>query len=82
MAWIETIDEDAAGEELRRLYDEARDPATGRVDHILSIHSLSPRGLAAHLALYRSAMRGSRGLPKVDREMIAVVVSGLNGCHY
>lgn len=82
MAWIGTVDEDDAGEELRQLYDQARDPGSGRVDHILTIHSLCPRGLAAHLALYRSAMRGSRGLPKVDREMIATVVSGLNGCHY
>lgn len=82
MAWIETVDDDDASDELRELYEESRDPETGRVDHILAVHSLSPGSLAAHLALYRSAMRGSRGLRKVDREMIAMVVSGLNGCHY
>jgi alkylhydroperoxidase family enzyme len=82
MAWIETVDENDAGDELRRLLDEARDPVTGRVDHILAIHSLNPDGLAAHLALYRAAMRGSPGLPRVDREMIATLVSRLNGCHY
>jgi len=82
MAWIERVDEDAADDELRRLLDESRDPASGRVDHILAVHSLNPAGLAAHLALYRAAMRSTPGLHKREREMIAVVVSGLNGCHY
>jgi alkylhydroperoxidase family enzyme len=81
VAWIET---DAAGEsdELVPLYRRARDPRSGQVDHILSIHSLHPAGLRAHLELYTAVMRGTQGLPKVEREMIALVVSGLNGCHY
>ena len=33
-------------------------------------------------ALYTSAMTGTPGLPKLEREMIALVVSRLNGCHY
>ncbi len=86
MAWIETIDEPLGdGEEraeLARLYALARDPATGKVDHIMSVHSLHPAGLSAHLALYTAVMRGTATLPKVDREMIALVVSGLNSCGY
>lgn len=82
MAWIETIDEGDARGELAELYARGRDPHTGGVDNILKVHALSPDGLAAHLAVYRAAMRGTRGLPKVEREMIAVVVSGLNGCRY
>ncbi len=82
MAWIDTLDESEAGEALARLYATAADPATGRVDNILKIHSLHPAGLDAHLALYRALMRGTDGLPKVDREMIALVVSAENGCHY
>ncbi len=58
------------------------DPAHGRVDNILAIHSLDPASMAAHLALYRQAMKSTRSLPKVDREMIAVVVSEINECHY
>lgn len=84
MAWIETLDEPLPEDrrELAELYERARDPETGAVDHIMSVHSLHPAGLAAHLALYQAVMRGTRTLPKVDRELIALVVSGLNGCHY
>ena len=32
--------------------------------------------------LYRAAMRGTRSFPKVERELLALVVSGLNGCRY
>ena len=30
----------------------------------------------------RSAMAGTRTLRKVERELIALVVSEINGCHY
>ena len=72
MAWIRTVPEDAAGEELARLYDEARDPRTGQLDHILQIHSLNPAGLAAHIQLYGAVLRGSQSLRKVEREMIEI----------
>ena len=48
----------------------------------MSIHSLNPRGLAAHDAVYRSAMAGTRSLRKVERELVALVVSVENDCHY
>jgi alkylhydroperoxidase family enzyme len=38
--------------------------------------------MAAHDALYRSAMRGTATLRKADRELIAMVVSAANDCHY
>lgn len=82
MSWIRTIPEDEAEGDLAALYDELRDPASGRVDNVLAIHSLHPRGMRAHWDLYRAAMRGTKALRKVEREMIAVVVSRRNGCHY
>jgi alkylhydroperoxidase family enzyme len=82
MAWIRTIGEDEAGGRLAELYAAMVDPTSGRVDNVLKIHSLHPEGLAAHWELYRAVMRGTAGLPKVEREMIALVVSKLNGCHY
>ena len=82
MAWIDTIDEQDAGEELASLYNRMRDPKSGRVDNILKIHSLHPKGLEAHFALYRTVMAGTESLLKLDREMIALVVSDANGCHY
>lgn len=82
MAWIEIIDEDQAESELKDLYHPVVDAETGRVDEILRIHSLDPAGLAAHIALYESTMRSTQTLRKVEREMIALVVSEINDCHY
>ena len=85
MAWIETIDEDdarVAGGPLAELYAAMADPASGRVDHVLKVHSLHAEGLDAHWRVYRAAMTGTPGLRAVDRELIAVVVSAANGCHY
>ena len=82
MAWIETLREDGWTGELARLYDTVVDPEHDRVDNIMQIHSLNPRALAAHDALYQSAMAGTAGLRKVEREMIALVVSSLNECEY
>ena len=82
VAWIETIPPRAADEELASLYERVVDPASGELDHIMQVHSLHPAGLRTHFDLYSAVMRGSRGLPRVDREMIAVVVSRLNECHY
>ncbi|MFK7741823.1 MAG: peroxidase [Planctomycetota bacterium] len=81
-AWIATIDESEADGQLAELYAQALDPGTTRVDHVLKVHSLHPDGLAAHLAVYRASMAGTKGLRKVDRELVAVVVSKANGCHY
>ena len=82
MAWIEMILEDEAGGDLAELYSRVVEPGTSVVDNVLKVHSLHPAGLAAHFALYRAAMSGTAGLKRVDRELIAVVVSDLNGCHY
>ena len=86
MAFIRVIPELDADGELLRLYDELYAPfpgePRGQLDNILQVHSLHPKSLSAHLALYRSAMEGTPTLPKVDRELIALVVSSVNGCHY
>lgn len=82
MSWIETVDDGSWDGELALLRDRVVDPQTGRVDHIMTVHSLNPRSLAAHDELYRSAMRGTATLRRIDREMIALVVSRINECHY
>lgn len=81
MAWIHMIPEDRAQGRLRKLYEKLVEP-WGGVDHILKIHSLNPPSLAAHFELYRTLMRGRSGLSRVEREMIAVVVSAANRCEY
>lgn len=82
MAWIEAPHEDEWDESLAQLRDEVVDPQWGRVDWIMRIHALDPASMAAHHTLYRQAMGGTATLRKVEREMIALVVSKHNGCHY
>ena len=75
MAFIDTVADNDAEGELVDLYQQARDPGTGRLDNIMAIHSLHSAGLAAHLQLYSAVMAGTASLRKVDREMIALVAA-------
>ena len=81
MAWIKVISEEDAQGKLKTLYESMIEP-WGGVDNILTIHSLNPDSLEAHFKIYKVLMRGSKALSKIQREMIAVVVSSLNKCHY
>ena len=67
--------------ELKDMYDQNMEP-WGGVDNILKIHSLSPKSLRGHIALYKAVMYGKSPIPRPEREMIAVVVSAVNDCHY
>lgn len=83
MAWIEVIDDRQWTDEgLAELRPAVVDPVHGRVDNIMAIHSLDSGSMRAHHGLYTQAMRSTATLRKVDREMIALVVSTANGCHY
>jgi alkylhydroperoxidase family enzyme len=81
-AWIEIISEQDATGELARLYERTRDRVGEQVDNILMIHSLNPRSLSDHWELYRTTMKRSSDVSHAEREMIAVVVSAINACHY
>jgi alkylhydroperoxidase family enzyme len=82
MAWIPMVPEEEAGGRLGELYEQTRDPTWNRVDHIMAVHSLHPEGLHAHDVLYREAMKSTPTLRKVEREIMALVVSTINACHY
>ena len=81
MAWIKIIDEENAEDSLKEQYAQLVEP-WGGVDNILKIHSLNPESLAAHVKLYKTLMYGKSPLRRTEREMIAVVVSAINQCHY
>ena len=82
MSWIRSIDPAAAEGRLARLYDAAITRA-GRVFNILRVQSLEPRTLAASTALYAATTTSPASpLSRWFRELIAVSVSRLNGCHY
>lgn len=82
MPWIDAPHEDEWDESLDALKDEVTDPDWDRVDWIMRIHALDAGSLKAHNVLYQQAMKGTATLRKVEREMLALVVSKVNGCHY
>ena len=81
MAWIDTINERDADGSLKDQYAKLKDSRNG-VDNILKIHSLNPESLDAHVQLYKTIMYGKSPIRRVNREMIAVLVSSINQCHY
>ena len=81
MAWIEVIQEDEAEGKLAEFYGEITEP-WGGVDNILKIHSLNLPSMRAHQDLYVTLMKRKSELTRPQREMIAVVVSAANRCHY
>ena len=81
MAHIRLVDVDQAEGELRRQYDAAIRRA-GRVWNIVKTMSPNPPVLKASMDLYLHVMHGASPLSRRQREMIAVVVSRVNGCHY
>ena len=81
MAWIKIINEDEATGRLKELYEKYQEPS-GEVDVILKIHSLNVKSMQTHYDLYAHLMRGRSDLSRVQREMIAVVASAANRCHY
>ncbi len=80
--WIQVVADNEAEGLLKELYDQERDRRSGEIDNIMSIHSLNPETLRAHADLYHTVMHGKSGLSFAEREMIGVVVSAINKCHY
>ncbi len=81
MAWIRTLDENEADDELRAVYQRVKGNR-GRISNILAVHSLHPQALQAHMDLYMAIMFKDCELSREQREMIAVVVSTANRCAY
>lgn len=81
MAYIRVIDEAEAEGQLAREYEVARKRA-GKVFNVLKIQSQRPEVLRSSVDLYMRVMYGRSGLSRAEREMLAVVVSQANDCHY
>ena len=54
----------------------------GFVPNVYSTYSLKPQRLRNFMAMYNEIMLSDSGLSKLEREMIAVVVSSANRCYY
>lgn len=81
MAWITKVPVTEAVGLLRAEFDAAMARA-GRVWQIIHIQSLNPPAMKASTALYAALMHGPSPLTRAQREMLAVVVSKANDCHY
>lgn len=81
MPWIDQVPIPEATGLLKKLFDQAIERA-GRVWHIVHIMSLNPRVLRASIGFYTAVMFGDSLLTRVQRELLATVVSVELGCHY
>jgi uncharacterized peroxidase-related enzyme len=54
----------------------------GFVPNVYSAYSLKPQRLRHFMAMYNEIMLSDSGLSKLEREMVAVVVSSANRCYY
>ena len=81
MAHIRTIETGAAQGVVKRIYDDAIKRA-GKVFNVVKILSIKPESLRRTMLLFQTVMRGPSGLSRVEREMLAVITSQVNNCHY
>lgn len=72
----ETLDAD-----LKAIWRKCVDKL-GFVPNVYSAYSLQPQRLRNFMAMYNEIMLSESGLSKLEREMVAVVVSATNRCYY
>jgi uncharacterized peroxidase-related enzyme len=73
---LATLDED-----LRTIWRKCVEKL-GFVPNVYNAYSLKPQRLRNFMAIYNEIMLSESGLSKLEREMIAVVVSSANRCYY
>ena len=71
-----TLDDD-----LQAIWQKCVDKL-GFVPNVFSAYSLKPQRLRNFMAMYNEIMLSDPGLSKLEREMVAVVVSSANRCYY
>jgi uncharacterized peroxidase-related enzyme len=76
-----TGDPAALDADLRAIYDKCVEKL-GFVPNVYHAYSLRPAKLRNFMAMYNEVMLASSGLSKLEREMVAVVVSSANRCYY
>lgn len=67
--------------DMAALFDKCTEKL-GFIPNVLRAYSLRPKKLRNFALLYNELMLGESGLSKLEREMIAVVVSSVNHCYY
>jgi AhpD family alkylhydroperoxidase len=72
---------EALDEDLQELFALCTEKL-GIVPNVLRAYSLRPQKLRNFVAMYNELMLAPSGLTKLEREMVAVVVSSANRCYY
>ena len=81
MPWIRQVNDDEATGLLKTLFNGAIQRA-GRVWNIVRIMSPNPPVLRDSIRLYQTLLHGESPLSRVQRELLATVVSAESRCHY
>jgi uncharacterized peroxidase-related enzyme len=81
MAWIKVLEKNEADPMLKEIYTYI-ERRRGKLSNIMKVQSLDPRSIETHMEFYLSIMFSKKGLSRVEREMVGVVVSRINGCEY
>ena len=81
LSWLRVPAEEEAPAGVQEMYDKANEKL-GFIPNVLRVYALRPRHLELWNAFYDDLMRGDSTLTRPQREMIAVVVSTVNRCHY
>ena len=67
--------------DIQVVYDKCVDKF-GFVPNVLQAYKFNPNKLRHFMAMYNELMLAPSGLSKLEREMVAVVVSSANRCYY
>jgi uncharacterized peroxidase-related enzyme len=81
IAWLRVPPDEEIPDEVKELWQLPLE-RLGFVPNVLRIFALRPEHLLRWWSYYDELLRGESGLTKAEREMIAVVVSTANRCHY
>ncbi len=81
MVRIRQIPYEKADSTLKPILDELISKR-GKLSAVLNIQSLHPVSIKSHTAFYMDIMFAKTALRRVEKELIAVVVSAANGCIY
>jgi uncharacterized peroxidase-related enzyme len=66
---------------LKAVWEKCREKL-GFVPNVFKTYSLRPQRLRNFMTMYNEIMLSKSGLSKLEREMVAVVVSSANRCYY
>lgn len=74
-------DQEALEDDIEAYFAKCRDKL-GLVPHVLRAYTGNAAKFRTFTAFYNELMLGDSGLSKLEREMVAVVVSSANRCYY